>query len=123
MAFLFLFFGTTLCNTLSIGCTYLYKFIIDGLVDNSGLNGIINYLILWAVVLIINTFLTYYVYDYYFSILKIKISNDLRYELFKSMICSPFIFFKKNNANTLLVKILDDTRQIGHRVCRLWVSG
>ncbi|OOO00276.1 MAG: hypothetical protein ATN35_08200 [Epulopiscium sp. Nele67-Bin004] len=32
------------------------------------------------------------------------------------MICSPFIFFKKNNANTLLVKILDDTRQIGQYI-------
>lgn len=100
---------TTIVNVLSLIYSYTYKYIIDSVIHQES---VMHWLLLMLGILVVNTLMTYWVYSYYLSVFKIRIANDLRLTTFKNIIMRPYPFFRKNDGGSILVKLLDDPRQL-----------
>lgn len=100
---------TSFSNVLNLGQNFLDKPIIDEL--SAGQFPIVP-LLLVAVFLIINIFLDYYAYAYLLTILKLKITKDIRFDTFKNIIHQNMTFFKLQNRGSLVARAIDDPTQI-----------
>ena len=116
LQFIFIIIETTLCNILSLSYLYIYKYIINGLVDNFKISIILKWILILFLILVINTFLSFYVYSFYFKVFKIKLANDFRLTMFKNMISSPLQFFRENATGSLMIKRLEDTKNMSEYI-------
>ncbi|MDO3410431.1 ABC transporter ATP-binding protein [Saccharibacillus sp. CPCC 101409] len=99
----------TVVNIFSLVYSYTYKYVIDSVIQK---DSVVYWLLLMLGILIVNTFMTYWIYSYYLAVFKIRIANDLRLNTFKSIMMRPYPFFRKNDSGSILVKLLDDPRQM-----------
>jgi ABC-type multidrug transport system fused ATPase/permease subunit len=101
---------TSVSNFLNLAQNYLDKPIIDEL--SAGKFPAFP-LFLIAVFLMINIFLDYYAYTYLLTILKLKITQDIRFDTFKNIIRQNMTFFKVQSRGSLVARAIDDPTQIG----------
>ena len=100
---------TSFSNVLNLGQNFLDKPIIDEL--SAGEFPIVP-LLLVAVFLITHIFLDYYAYASLLTILKLKITKDIRFDTFKNIIHQNMTFFKLQNRGSLVARAIDDPTQI-----------
>ena len=73
---------TTISNILSIAYVYFFKNIIDNLVIDTPLRVTLKWVGIVFIILIINTGLSFFIYDFLLKRLKIEITTDLRSKFF-----------------------------------------
>ena len=114
--FIILIIGTVLANGLSTAYGYSFKFIIDSLINQDEIIVTLLYICALFGILIVNTFITFYSYTYLLQIMKVKMSNELKKELFRSLLTKPFNYHKNTDMGKLISQSVEDTNKMGEYI-------
>lgn len=113
---IFILILTTISNILSILYTYFFKNIIDNLIINSHTGVILKWLFIIFGILIVNTILSFLIYDFLLNRLKIEITADLRSSFFKNYLLFPMSKINNLGNGAIKSRILEDTPNISNYV-------
>lgn len=107
---------TTISNILSIAYVYFFKNIIDNLVIDAPLRVTLKWVGIVFIILIINTGLSFFIYDFLLKRLKIEITTDLRSKFFSQYLLFPFSDIKKMTDGAIKSRILEDTVSLSNYI-------
>lgn len=109
---LFVVLATTLCNICALFYHFYYKNMIDALSAHNT-HQTYRWLVTVAVLQISAELLTFFIYDYYLKVFKIKIARDVKASIFNRLFSFPFNKSQSLDTGMLTVMLSEDTVSIG----------
>ncbi|MGP1594456.1 MAG: ABC transporter transmembrane domain-containing protein [Treponema sp.] len=103
---------TTLCNICALLYHFYYKNMIDAL-STHNTHETYRWLITVAVLQTSTELLTFFIYDYYLKVFKIKIAQDVKASVFRRLFSFPFHTSRSLDTGMLTVILSEDTAAIG----------
>ncbi len=102
---------TTMANCFALFYNYYYKHLIDSL-NIHDVHSTFYWLAIILFFQVAVSITTFFVYDFYLKVFKIKIAADLKSLMFNNLLSFPFSRSSKLSAGNLIVRMTEDVREI-----------